>query len=89
MRDVHFCPYEDVVGIAHSNGFSSILVPGNTQETPSFLDPSFLDPVTFSTSHRHMAVSVCLVPVCLCVSVGLRLCACACVCVCVCLCESV
>jgi len=28
VRDVRFCPYEDVLGIGHSNGFASILIPG-------------------------------------------------------------
>jgi len=28
IRQIRFCPYEDVVGIGHEGGFSSILVPG-------------------------------------------------------------
>jgi len=28
IHDIHFVPYEDVLGIGHSSGFSSILVPG-------------------------------------------------------------
>ena len=28
VTDVRFCPYEDVTGLAHSDGFSSIVVPG-------------------------------------------------------------
>lgn len=28
INDIHFVPYEDVMGIGHASGFSSILVPG-------------------------------------------------------------
>ena len=28
ITDIHFAPFEDVVGIGHAGGFSSILVPG-------------------------------------------------------------
>ena len=28
IKDIHFVPYEDVMGIGHASGFSSILVPG-------------------------------------------------------------
>ena len=29
IHDIHFCPYEDVLGCGHSTGFSSLVVPGN------------------------------------------------------------
>merc|ERR1712004_272130 len=29
VRDIHFVPYEDLLGIGHASGFSSILVPGS------------------------------------------------------------
>ncbi|RHZ66991.1 hypothetical protein Glove_303g85 [Diversispora epigaea] len=29
IQDINFCPYEDVLGIGHSNGISSILIPGS------------------------------------------------------------
>ena len=28
VTDIHFCPYEDVMGIGHGAGVTSILVPG-------------------------------------------------------------
>lgn len=33
---VRFCPFEDILGIGHSNGFSSIIVPGSGEANPDF-----------------------------------------------------
>jgi U3 small nucleolar RNA-associated protein 7 len=29
IHDIHFCPYEDVMGIGHSKGIGSIVIPGS------------------------------------------------------------
>eukprot|EP01130_Rhizamoeba_saxonica_P009958 TRINITY_DN4070_c0_g1_i1.p1 TRINITY_DN4070_c0_g1~~TRINITY_DN4070_c0_g1_i1.p1 ORF type:complete len:550 (+),score=114.53 TRINITY_DN4070_c0_g1_i1:228-1877(+) len=34
IKNVQFCPYEDILGIGHSKGFSSIMVPGSGE--PNF-----------------------------------------------------
>lgn len=33
---VRFCPFEDVLGIGHSKGFSSIIIPGSGEANPDF-----------------------------------------------------
>lgn len=50
---VNFCPFEDVLGVAHSNGFDSLIVPGSGE--PRF-DSSELDPFESRQSRREREV---------------------------------
>ena len=51
LESVRFCPYEDILGIGHSNGFSSIVIPGAGE--PNF--DSFVDNPFQSTKQRKEA----------------------------------
>ena len=35
-EQVKFCPFEDILGVGHSNGFSSVIIPGCGEANPDF-----------------------------------------------------
>lgn len=52
---VRFCPFEDVLGISHDKGFSSIIVPGSGEPNPDTMEQG-LNPYETSRQRRETEV---------------------------------
>jgi U3 small nucleolar RNA-associated protein 7 len=61
-ESIRFCPFEDIAGIGHSNGFSSVVVPGAGE--PNF-DSYAANPYQSNSQRREAEVHALLDKVCL------------------------
>ncbi|KAH7075965.1 WD40-repeat-containing domain protein [Paraphoma chrysanthemicola] len=52
---VRFCPFEDILGISHEKGFSSIIVPGSGEPNPDSMEQG-LNPFETSQQRRETEV---------------------------------
>ena len=57
ISDVNFCNYEDILGVSHQGGFTSLLVPGSGE--PNF-DSMEANPFMSKTQQREMEVRMLL-----------------------------
>jgi U3 small nucleolar RNA-associated protein 7 len=55
ISKVKFCPFEDILGISHNKGFSSILVPGSGEPNPDSLE-SGTNPFETSKQRRETEI---------------------------------
>uniref|UniRef100_A0A6A7G7H8 BING4CT-domain-containing protein n=1 Tax=Hirondellea gigas TaxID=1518452 RepID=A0A6A7G7H8_9CRUS len=53
VSDLHFCPFEDVLGISHNKGFASIIIPGSAE--PNF-DTYEANPYESKSQRREQTV---------------------------------
>jgi len=51
-QQVQFCPFEDILGVGHSKGFTSLIIPGSGEANPDFY---FADPHE-TEGHRKQRV---------------------------------
>ena len=55
IGSVRFCPFEDILGISHEKGFSSIIIPGSGEPNPDSMEQG-LNPFETSRQRRETEV---------------------------------